>query len=86
MGVWKAPYPFEHLKGGDLKENLKIMEAILSRECKPGLLASVYINAATAFVISGKVKSIGEGMELADSLIVDGKVKSWINQAAAFFA
>lgn len=79
-------HPFEHLKGGDLNENLKIMEAILSRECKPGLLASVYINAATAFVISGKVKSIGEGMELADSLIVDGKVKSWINQAAAFFA
>lgn len=78
-------HPFEHLYGGDLKENLKIMDAVLRRECTSGLLASIKINAATAFKICGKVKSFGEGMELAESLLVDGKVKSWVNQVETFF-
>jgi hypothetical protein len=36
-------------------------------------------------MLCGKVKSLGEGVELTESLLVDGKVKKWIEKASSFF-
>jgi anthranilate phosphoribosyltransferase len=88
---WKAnkwnqkDAPLHHLEGGDLTQNLKIMESVLDRTCPPGLLSTILINASTAFMLCGKVKSLGEGVELTESLLVDGKVKKWIEKASSFF-
>lgn len=88
---WKAQKwdqneaPLHHLEGGDLTQNLKIMESVLDRTCPPGLLSTILINASTAFRLCGKVKSLGEGVELAESLLIDGKVKKWIEKASSFF-
>ena len=79
-------FPIRHLKGGDLRENLKIMKTILDGDCFPGLTATILVNAATAFLICERVDSLGEGVELAESLIQDGKVKKWLDLAADFFA
>ncbi|MDG1138666.1 MAG: anthranilate phosphoribosyltransferase [Opitutales bacterium] len=73
------------LAGGDLDQNLKIMENILGRNCSAGLLSTILINASTAFKLCGKVGSLGEGIELAESLIVDGKTKKWIEKTYSFF-
>jgi len=73
------------LAGGDLPQNLKIMESVLDRSCSAGLLSTIYINASTAFKLCGKVESLGEGVELAESLLVDGKTKKWIEKTYSFF-
>ena len=79
-------YPIRHLKGGDLSENIKIMKNILDGDCFPGLTATILVNAATAFLICERVESLGEGVELAESLIQDGKVKKWLDLTSDFFA
>jgi len=78
-------YPFEHLSGGDLSENLAIMQSLLDGQAPKGLRATVAMNASVAFLTCGKTKSLEEGIELTDSLISDGKVKAWIGEVSAFF-
>lgn len=83
---WKQEYhPIEDLKGGNLQENLNIIKKILSNSAEPGLKATILINAATAFHICKKVDSLDEGVELADSLMRDGKLKDWLDAASSFF-
>jgi anthranilate phosphoribosyltransferase len=78
-------YPFEHLSGGDLSENLAIMKSLLDGQAPQGLQATVAMNASIAFLTCGKTKSIEEGVELTESLISDGKVKAWIGKVSTFF-
>jgi anthranilate phosphoribosyltransferase len=78
-------HPFEHLAGGDLGKNLEIMKLLLEGEGPEGLRATVAMNAAVAFLTCGKTRTLGEGVELAESLISDGKVKSWVDKVSSFF-
>jgi anthranilate phosphoribosyltransferase len=78
-------YPFEHLCGGDLSENLAIMKRLLEGQGPEGLRATVAMNASVAFLTCGKTKSLEEGIELTESLISDGKVKAWISEVSSFF-
>ncbi len=77
-------YPIGHLRGGDLRENLRIMKSILNGDSHPGLTATILINAATAFKICEKVKTLQEGMALAESIIKEGKLKDWLTRASSF--
>jgi len=79
-------HPFEHLAGGDLGKNLGIMKLLLEGEGPEGLRATVAMNASVAFLTCGKTRTLGEGVELAESLISDGKVKEWVNKVSSFFA
>ncbi len=79
-------HPFEHLAGGDLGKNLEIMKLLLEGEGPEGLRATVAMNASVAFLTCGKTRTLGEGVELAESLISDGKVKEWVNKVSSFFA
>lgn len=79
-------HPFEHLAGGDLGKNLEIMKLLLEGEGPEGLRATVAMNAAVAFLTCGKTRTLDEGVELAESLIFDGKVKSWVDKVSSFFA
>ena len=80
-----STYPFEHLSGGDLSENLQIMKRLLDGQAPKGLQVTVAMNASIAFMSCGKTNSIEEGIELTESLLSDGKVKSWINDVSEFF-
>lgn len=76
---------FSDLTGGDLKRNLKIMNTLLEGCAPDSLLKSVLMNAATAFWIKGKCSSLEDGMELANSLLINGTVKQWLEKAGNIF-
>ena len=61
------------------------MKKILHGDAKTGLVSSILVNAATAFLICGKVDQLGEGIELSESLIRDNKVRNWLERAETFF-
>ena len=58
---------------------------VLREVSRRSLKTTILLNASTAFWIQGKCSSLGEGMELAESLIVDGVVKNWLEKASNFF-
>ena len=77
---------FSELQGGDLRENLQIMNSLLEGRAPKSLRTSILINAATAFWIQGKCSSLEEGFEFADSLLIDGAVKQWLVKASDLFS
>lgn len=76
---------FSGLLGGNLDQNLKIMKVLLEDNTPTTLRTTVLLNASTAFWIQGKCSSLAEGMEFADSLLVDGVVKKWVCKASNLF-
>ena len=83
---WKTTQGvFSDLSGGDLRQNLKIMNALLQGNAPESLRISVQMNAATAFWILGKCSSLEEGMEFASSLLIDGIIKQWLEKAENLF-
>jgi anthranilate phosphoribosyltransferase len=79
-------YPFNHLRGGDLTENLSIFRNLLEGNAPPGLLSTVLINISSALWISGKAPSIEQGMLQAKELIDSGKMMHWLKKAETFFS
>ncbi|MEC9124160.1 MAG: anthranilate phosphoribosyltransferase [Verrucomicrobiota bacterium] len=78
--------PFEHLAGGDLDENLRIMKLLLEGKAPEGLRTTVIMNAATAFLTCRKASTLEEGVDLAQSLLTQGAVGEWLEKASSFFA
>lgn len=84
--IWGCDYgTFSDLKGGDLSHNISIMNSLLEGTAPESLQATVLLNASTALWIQGRCSSLGEGMELAKSLLFDGEVKKWLDKANLFF-
>jgi anthranilate phosphoribosyltransferase len=79
-------FDFHDLKGGNLEENLRIMNSVLRVDCSPGLLATILINAASAFTLCGKVESLEEGIALSHSLLKNGQVWKWLEKVKNVFA
>lgn len=78
--------PFDDLKGGDLPENLAIVEAILAKRGPTGLVNTIVFNAATALWISGRVPNVREGVPLAREALIGGGVKAKIEATRKFYA
>lgn len=76
---------FNDLAGGTLDQNIKIMKTLIEGNAPPALLSTVIINAATAFWIVGRCSSLGEGAELAESILTDGLIKKWLSEVDVFF-
>ena len=62
----------DDLVGGDAKENAKITLSILNGEKGPRRNA-VLLNSAAGLYVAGKVKSLKEGVKLAEEVIDSGK-------------
>lgn len=62
----------DDLVGGDAKENAKITLSILNGEKGPKRNA-VLLNSAAGLYVAGKVKSLKEGVKLAEEVIDSGK-------------
>ncbi len=67
------PDGIEALKGGNAQQNAAIIEQILSGGDVSAKCHAVLINAAAAFVITGKAGSMEEGLALAREMIWSGK-------------
>lgn len=90
--TWKAEdhgfeaSPFDDLKGGDVAENLQIVEAILAGRGPKGLVDTIVFNAATGLWISGRTSSVREGAAQAREQLLDGGVAAKIAATRKFFA
>ncbi len=78
--------PITDLKGGNLSENLKLMNLVLEGNAPKGLTNSILMNCSLAFLSVNKTSSLEEGVELAEKLVIDGTVKSWLDDARKHFS
>ena len=63
----------EDLTGGDAKENAQITLSILEGREKGPKRNAVLLNSAAGLYSAGKVKSIKDGVKLAEEIIDSGK-------------
>jgi anthranilate phosphoribosyltransferase len=90
-GIWRATdhglneSPLTDLLGGDLEQNLAIVDALLAGQAPAGLAGTIVYNAATALWITGKVDAVADGAGLARELLLGGAVKARIKAAREFY-
>ncbi|MGB0744205.1 MAG: anthranilate phosphoribosyltransferase [Opitutales bacterium] len=80
---------FSDLAGGDLKQNLVLLQALLGGvdgAVPEGLRNTVLLNAAAALWASGKASDLKEGIQISDTLLRDGSVARWLACAREFNA
>lgn len=71
-------YPNEAIRGGDVKENAKILLSVLRNEQSP-YLDTVLLNAGLGMFAHGKTNSIKEGIEVARESIASGAAMERLN-------
>lgn len=69
------PFPLQLIKGGDKKQNARIISDILDGKKGP-CRDTAALNAAATLLTAGRVKDMQEGLETALEAIDSGKVKS----------
>jgi anthranilate phosphoribosyltransferase len=75
----------EELAGGDLEENVKILEEILEGKAPGGLIDTIVLNAAAGLFVVEKVPSIADGIGLARDLLLGGAVRKKIADIKDFY-
>lgn len=76
---------FSELAGGDLAQNLAIVDALLEGRGPAGLADTVALNASVALWILGRASSPGDSLAQARELLLGGAVKSRIAATREFF-
>ena len=77
-------YGIDQLRGGDSKENARILQDILSGKEKGAKRDSSVLNAAAAIVVGGKTDSLSEAINIAVSSIESGRALAKLNQLIEF--
>lgn len=85
-GLGFPPSSVEDLKGGTAAENVALLEDILTGNGRAGLVDTIALNAAAAFLIVERVDSLDEGCALAREVLLGGALRSWLEKARAFYA
>lgn len=73
----------ERIKGGDRKENARIILNILKGHNDPKT-DMVFLNSAAALMLSGKAKDLKEGINIAKEIIYSGKAYEKFEQLREF--
>lgn len=90
-GVWRAEdfgfaaAPFSDLVGGDLEQNLAIVEALLAGRGPTGLVDTIVLNVAIGLWTTGKVDSVQNGLGPARDLLLGGAVAKKIAATREFY-
>jgi anthranilate phosphoribosyltransferase len=77
--------PFEHLVGGDLRENLALLDRVIDGTAPSGLIDTIVLNGATGLFVAGRVESIRDGVEPARERLLGGGVKDLLERTKAFY-
>lgn len=83
LGLRRAA--FSDLIGGDLTQNLAIVDALLAGRGPEGLLDTIALNTSVALWICGRTSTPGEGVALGRELLLGGAVKAKISATREFF-
>ena len=78
--------PFDDLAGGDLADNLALLDQVLEGTAPPGLIDTILLNASTGLFIVGRVDSIRDGVEVAREHLLGGGVRRLLDRTRAFYA
>lgn len=84
LGLRRAE--FSELLGGDLAENLAIVDALLAGRGPAGLADTVALNASVALWICGRASSPAEAVGHARELLLGGAVRAKVDATREFFA
>ena len=83
MGV--PPATFTELTGGDVAENLAIVESLLSGRGPRGLVDTIALNAAAGLWITGRQPGLRDGVDQARELLLGGAVRAKISDTRDFY-
>lgn len=84
LGLRRAD--FSELTGGDLGQNLAIVEALLAGRGPAGLADTIALNASVALWICGQAASPAEALPRTRELLIGGAVRAKIAATREFFA
>lgn len=91
-GVW-SPARFglrvadvSELLGGELEDNLRILDDLLEGKAPQGLEDTIALNIAAALLIVGKSPSVEEGLSVARDVILGGALKAKLSDTKEFYA
>lgn len=76
---------FDELLGGDLTENLAIVESVLAGRGPRGLVDTIVLNVAIGLWIVGRTDSVQAGIEPARELLIGGAVQRKIAATREFY-
>lgn len=91
-GRWTAtnfglpPADFSDLEGGDLAQNLAIVDAILAGQGPGGLVDTIVLNAALGLWATGRTDTVQAGLAPAREALLGGAVRARIAATREFFA
>lgn len=80
-----AQADLSELLGGDLEDNLQILDNLLKGKAPKGLEDTVSLNVAAALFIVGSVPNVGEGVAAARELILGGAMERKLRETKAFY-
>ncbi len=78
--------PSSELAGGDVADNLHLLNALFSGQAPVGLLDTICLNAGTSLWIAKHAENIKEGIAIARDLLLGGEVRSWLHRSKTFYA
>lgn len=73
------------LAGGHPEENIRLLHQIMEGKGPKGLVDSLVLNAAAAFLITGSADSIAGGAERARDCLLGGTLRQWLQKASRFY-
>ncbi len=76
---------FSELAGGDLAQNLAVVDSLLAGRGPAGLADTVALNASVALWVLGRASAPGDCIEQARALLLGGAVKARIDATREFF-
>jgi anthranilate phosphoribosyltransferase len=79
-----APAPLAALKGGDLQDNIRIMQQVLQGKGTPAQRDVVALNSGLALQVAGQVETWAKGVEMAQTLLHEGAAWERLTQLLEF--
>ncbi|MEO0794105.1 MAG: anthranilate phosphoribosyltransferase [Verrucomicrobiota bacterium] len=80
------PCDFDELKGGDLNQNLNLLQRLMDGKAPKGLEDTVSLNAGAALWIAGRCGSLKDGVVAAREVLTGGALQRWRTQLKEFYA
>ncbi len=80
-----SPCAVADLAGGDVADNVRLLDALLAGNAPVGLRDTVALNAGMALWIAGREPGLEEGVGRALELIQSGAVANWLAGLRKFF-
>jgi anthranilate phosphoribosyltransferase len=75
-----SPAPFNDLRGGDVQQNLELLQQLMAGTAPQGLIDTVCWNAGAALWVAGRSTTVAEGIACARETLTQGRLADWLNR------